>query len=94
MKKKLTLSQALHHASGKTISKKEISEEKTPSFVPHKKTSKTSQKGREGKKIVAGYFDPMVVKQLKIVSLEQDETIQSLLSEAINDLLQKYGKSS
>jgi len=47
---------------------------------------------REGKKMIAGHFDPAVSKQLKQLALEEDSTVQALLGEAINDLFVKYGK--
>lgn len=48
---------------------------------------------REGKKAVTGHFAPEVSKQLKMLALEEDSTIQSLLAEALNDLFEKRGKS-
>ena len=47
---------------------------------------------RQGKKAIAGDFDPAVSKQLKQLALEQDTTVQALLAEALNDLFDKYGK--
>jgi hypothetical protein len=48
--------------------------------------------GRAGKSNVTGYFPPEVKKQLRLMSAEQDKTIQKLLAEALNDLFAKYGK--
>lgn len=47
---------------------------------------------RKGKKALTGYFDPSVLKQLKVMGLEQDKTTQALMAEALNDLFKKYGK--
>jgi hypothetical protein len=47
---------------------------------------------RRGKKALTGYFDPEVLKQLKVMAAAEDTTIQALLSEALNDLFKKYGK--
>lgn len=47
---------------------------------------------RRGKKTVAGHFDPAVSRQLRTIALEHDSTVQGLLTEAINDLFEKYGK--
>ncbi|MCC5661772.1 hypothetical protein LC608_33475 [Nostoc sp. XA010] len=47
---------------------------------------------RQGKKAIAGHFDPAVSKQLKQLALLQDTTVQALLSEALNDLFSKYGQ--
>jgi hypothetical protein len=47
---------------------------------------------RKGKKIVAGHFDPAVTKQLKLIGIETDRSLQDMLAEAINDFFQKQGK--
>lgn len=47
---------------------------------------------RRGKKALTGYFDPEVLRQLKVMAAAEDTTIQALLSEALNDLFKKYGK--
>ncbi len=48
--------------------------------------------GRQGKRVIAGHFDPAVSKQLKRLALELDSTVQGLLGEAINDLFRKHGQ--
>jgi hypothetical protein len=48
--------------------------------------------GRAAKVNVTGYFPPGVKKQLRLMSAEQDKTIQQLLAEALNDVFAKYGK--
>jgi hypothetical protein len=48
---------------------------------------------RRGKKVVSGYFDAEVSKQLKILCVENDTSLQALLTEALNDLFIKHGKS-
>lgn len=47
---------------------------------------------RQGKKTVAGFFDAAVSTQLKQIGLDQNKTVQDLLTEAINDLFKKYKK--
>jgi hypothetical protein len=48
---------------------------------------------RQGKKAIAGYFDPSVWLQLKQLGLEQNgETVQDLLAEALNLLFAKHKK--
>lgn len=47
---------------------------------------------RQGKKALTGYFDPDVLRQLKVMAAADDTTIQALMSEALNDLFKKYGK--
>lgn len=48
---------------------------------------------RQGKKTIAGHFDPAVSRQLRAIGLEHDRTVQDLLSEALNGLFEKYSKS-
>lgn len=48
---------------------------------------------RRGKKVVSGYFDTAVSKQLKLLCVENDTSLQALLTEALNDLFIKHGKS-
>ena len=47
---------------------------------------------RAGKRQIAAYFQPAVKKQLKLLTVENDSTVQGLLAEALNDLFAKYGK--
>lgn len=47
---------------------------------------------RQGKKALTGYFEPEVLKQLKILAASEDKTMQVLMTEAINDLFKKYSK--
>jgi hypothetical protein len=52
-----------------------------------------SVSARQGKKVIAGFFDPAVSRQLKEIGLSKnDASIQDLLREALNDLFVKYGK--
>lgn len=43
-------------------------------------TRSRSDESRKGKKVIAGYFDPAVSKQLKQLALEHDTTVQALLA--------------
>ena len=47
---------------------------------------------RQGQKMVAGYFDPTVHRQLKMMCIEEDTTIQDLLTDALNGLFVERGK--
>ncbi len=47
---------------------------------------------RRGRKAIMGHFDPAVSRQLKQIGLDNDTTMQDLLSEALNDLFAKHGK--
>ena len=47
---------------------------------------------RQGKKMISGHFDKDVHRQLKMLALEKDTSIQSLLSEALNALFERNNK--
>lgn len=47
---------------------------------------------REGRKLIAGHFDPKVAKQLKLLAVEGDTTVQALLEEALDLLFVKKGR--
>jgi len=85
--KKTNLSAALHEASGKkpipTLVTNDIPATPQQSELPP---------SRQGKKIISGYFDPAVARQLKQLALDNDATVQSLLTEALNDLFVKHNK--
>jgi predicted HicB family RNase H-like nuclease len=65
---------------------------KKPEVVPQPQGRAGLPPSRQGKKALTGYFDPEVVKQLKVMAAAEDTTIQALMSEALNDLFKKYGK--
>ncbi len=86
MSKKMDLAAALHEASGKkhTVSIPTPENETTKTVLNRKPPSRT------GKKVVAGHFDPAVIRQLKIMAIDNDSSIHSLLAEALNDLFDKH----
>ena len=47
---------------------------------------------RQGKKMISGHFDKDVHRQLKMLALEKDTSIQDLLSEALNALFERNNK--
>lgn len=51
------------------------------------------RRSRQGKKIVSGHFEKAVHRQLKIICLETDATIQDLLADSLNLLFEKHGKA-
>ncbi|MEM7591762.1 MAG: ribbon-helix-helix domain-containing protein [Cyanobacteria bacterium P01_A01_bin.83] len=80
------LSTALNKASGKKDTTHLPQEQ-----LQNKEISKSDlPPSRKGKKAIAGHFDPAVSKQLKQLALNEDKTVQDLLSEALNDLFEKY----
>lgn len=54
---------------------------------------KFSRPSREGKQLIAGHFPKSVAKQLKLLSVEDDTTVQELLGEALDLLFVKKGKA-
>jgi hypothetical protein len=53
-------------------------------------SAKVERLDRAGKKLIAGHFPASVARQLKVLAASNDRTIQSLLDEALTDLLAKY----
>ena len=47
---------------------------------------------RVGRVQIAGFFSKGASKQLRLLALETDGTVQSLLAEALNDLFAKHHK--
>ena len=47
---------------------------------------------RQGKKMISGHFDKDVHRQLKMLALEQETSIQNLLSQALNALFERNDK--
>jgi hypothetical protein len=47
---------------------------------------------RQGKKTIAGHYDPAVSRQLREIALAEDSSVQELLREALNDLFTKRGR--
>lgn len=85
MANKKTLIQAMQKAV--EAPKKSIEQAQTDS-----KPASARPPSRQGKKAITGFFDPAVSRQLKQLALEEDTTVQALLSEALNDLFSKYGQ--
>ena len=56
------------------------------------KPTATVPPSRQGKKMISGHFDKDVHRQLKMLALEKDTSIQGLLSEALNALFERNNK--
>ena len=48
---------------------------------------------REGRKQIAGFFSPEMSLSMHMLSRRQGRSLQSLMAEAFNDVLRKYGES-
>ena len=55
---------------------------------------KFSRPSREGRRLIAGHFDPKVAKQLRLLAAEGDTTVQALLEEALDLLFVKKGQGT
>ena len=49
---------------------------------------------REGRRLIAGHFNPKVAKQLKLLAAEEETTVQNLLEEALELLFVKKGRGT
>ena len=49
-------------------------------------------RSRQGKKMISGHFGKDVHRQLKMLAIEKDTSIQDLLSEALNALFERNNK--
>lgn len=54
----------------------------------------TLSASRRGKKNVSAYIEAAAARQLRLLMVENDTSIQALIEEALNDLFRKYGKSA
>jgi hypothetical protein len=87
MAKKASLSSAFMEATGRTKAAKPVARRPT-----HIAANTPASSGRQGKKVIAGFFDPAVSRQLKQIGLARNRTVQDLLTEALNDFFQKHQK--
>ena len=65
--------------------------EQVPAEEP-KAAASSLPPSRQGKKTIAGHFDPAVSRQLREIALAEDSSVQELLREALNDLFAKRGR--
>ncbi len=72
-------------------------EEKQTGLRENKETRKRAKDqtktGREGRQFIAAHVTPDAAKQFKLLVVQQDKTVQDMLTEAMNDLFAKYGLS-
>ena len=63
-----------------------------PAPVDEGPRDSATRPSREGKRLIAGHFDPKVAKHLRILAAEEDTSIQALLEEALDLLFVKKGR--
>lgn len=56
-------------------------------------TPRFSRPSRESKHLIGGHFPKAVAKQLRLIAVEDDTTVQALLEEALDDLFLKKGRA-
>ncbi|WMS45377.1 hypothetical protein RDV64_23785 (plasmid) [Acuticoccus sp. MNP-M23] len=73
----------------------EQSESPTGSTVqsPERPVSQHHRPSRADKAQIAAFFPPEVRKQLKLIAVEQDKTVQQLMGEALNLLFAQYQRA-
>ncbi|WP_010482039.1 ribbon-helix-helix domain-containing protein [Acaryochloris sp. CCMEE 5410] len=88
--KKKSLTSSMQAAAGNDTNLPEETTEQKSASQP--KLSSSRAPVREGTRAIGGHFAPEVLKQLKLIALENDTTNQKLLGEALNLLFANYGK--
>jgi hypothetical protein len=91
MQKKTSLASALRQSSD---SKKKSEVADHAAMQQGETTARVSPtpSNRLGKKSITGWFDADVLKQLKMIGLDKDMSIQQMVGEALNDFFEKNGK--
>ena len=54
------------------------------------KVQKQETPKKTERRLIGGHFAPEVQQQVRVIAAKQDITIQSLLTEALNDLFEKH----
>jgi hypothetical protein len=87
------MSRAAHRTPfGRTpeLPRAEVVQEPTVATEHLAPKSPSRPKSRVGKKVISGFFEKEVSRQLSKLAIDQDRTNEDLLREAINDLFAKY----
>ncbi len=63
----------------------------TAVFRAARQLATNNRPDREGKRLVAGHFDPAIARQLKVLAAARDATVQAMLGEALGLLFAHYG---
>ena len=62
------------------------------SSTPKMTSKKRPKKSRDGKNFISAYIDEKLHKQVKLLAVEEEVTIQDIMTEAFETLLVKKGK--
>jgi hypothetical protein len=52
---------------------------------------RTRQRSRDGKILIAGYFHPDFRRSIRLLQAETDETLEALLTRALNKVFREHG---
>src|SRR3989442_994157 len=77
----------------KTGMSSNLQTDKQENNTTRKRESNETKKGREGRQFIAAHVLPEAAKQFKLLTVQKERTVQSMLIEAMNDLFVKYGLS-
>lgn len=61
--------------------------------IEAQKTSDKVPPSRRGKRHISGYFEPEVLRQVKIICAEEEKTVNQVLADALNSLFVNKGKA-
>lgn len=64
----------------------------TPTGVPTK--TEQGKPSRVGRVAIQGYFSEATRRELKMLAVRQDRTVEDLLGEAVADVLRKYATTT
>ena len=89
MAKRTNLAAALHDAGASAATKAKAQEQPAqPAIAPSPRPP-----SRKGQRAVTTYTNPEAHKQLRLLSIETGDSLQELMTEALNELFRKHGKS-
>lgn len=86
------LAEALHQTNDKqpNVAVVDKKEDRTIQESPFALEKPKVPPSRKGMKFVSAHCHPDISRRLKYLAVERDTSIKELLTEAINDLFQKY----
>lgn len=96
MSKRQNLAAALHDAGAKpALAQVPAAVSPVEAAPPQQQRAAASSKApsRTGQRAVTLYVKPEAHKQLRLLGLEKGASVQDLMTEALNDLFRKHGRS-
>jgi hypothetical protein len=63
----------------------------SPTSTSHQKPRRAHSRVGDTR-LLGGHFEPAVLRQVRLIAVEEDTTNQELLTEALNDFFAKRGK--